>query len=161
MKAFWKKYKEIILYIVFGVLTTLVDFLVYTPLTDLLGKDRRVIGIPWYIYTSVIAWVAAVLFAYITNKLWVFEPTGAKKKGIAKELAVFAGGRVLTLLIQLLLMWFFIDLIHADEWGICRWAAGLIGQQGHFAIKAGVSVIVVILNYVFSKLFVFRKKKEK
>ena len=159
MKKLWTKYREILLYLIFGVLTTLVDTVVYTVLTDLLGKDRPVLGIPWYFYTQVIAWCAAVLFAYVTNRLWVFSDKASGAKGIARELTLFAGGRVLTLLIQMALMWFLLDLLHADSWGLAVWSAGLLGQQGHFSVKLGVSVIVVILNYVFSKLFVFRKTK--
>ena len=160
MKKLWTKYREIILYLIFGVLTTLVDMVVYTVLTDLVGKDTRVLGIPWYFYTQVIAWIAAVLFAYVTNRLWVFSDKARTTPGILRELSLFAGGRVLTLLIQMALMWFFLDLIHADAWSLAVWAASLLGQQGHFSVKLGVSVIVVILNYVFSKLFVFRKAKE-
>ena len=100
IKELYTKNKEIINYLVFGVLTTLVDILVYTPLTEILGADYKIAGfIPWYIVTSVIAWAAAVLFAYVTNKKWVFEEKDWSAKAIGRELPVFAGGRVVTLLI--------------------------------------------------------------
>ena len=66
---------------------------------------------------------------------------------------------MLTLLIQLFLMWFLIDLTHLDKTALLVWGTGLFGLKGDFAVKAIVAVIVVILNYIFSKLFVFRNKK--
>lgn len=153
-------YREQILYLIFGILTTVVDFAVYTPLTAMLGADYRFLGIPWYLITSVIAWVCAVLFAYLTNKAWVFDRKDFSARAIGRELPAFAGGRVLTLLIQLLLMWLMIDLTHLDRTALLTWGAGLIGQKGDFAVKAIVAVVVVILNYVFSKLFVFRNPSQ-
>ncbi len=161
IKALFSRYREVIMYLIFGVLTTLVDFLVYTPLTAIFGADYKLIGIPWYIITSIIAWIAAVLFAYITNKIWVFEERDWTPRAVARELPSFAGGRVLTLLIQLFLMWLMIDAMHLDKTALLTWGAGLIGQSGDFAVKAIVAVVVVILNYVFSKLFVFRGKSKK
>ncbi len=159
-----KKTKEIVLYIIFGLLTTLVNFLVYTPLTNLLGADHRIpvfglFTLPWYQITNVIAWIAAVLFAYFTNKLFVFESKSFAPRVLIPEILSFAGARVLTLLIENGIMFLFIDVIHADKWALVEWGAGLLGQNGDFAIKAGAEVIVVILNYVFSKLFIFRKKE--
>lgn len=160
IKALYKKYKEIINYLVFGVLTTLVDFAVYTPLTAIFGADHKLFGfIPWYIVTSVIAWAAAVLFAYVTNKKWVFENKDWSARAVARELPTFAGGRVLTLLIQLFLMWLMIDVTHLDKTWLLTWGAGLIGQKGDFSVKAIVAVVVIVLNYIISKLFVFKKKK--
>lgn len=156
IRALFSRYREVILYLIFGVLTTVVDFAVYTPLTALLGADYKLFGIPWYLITSVIAWIAAVLFAYITNKLWVFEKKDTSLRALARELPAFAGGRVLTLLIQLFLMWLMIDLTHLDKTALLTFGAGLIGQNGDFAVKAIVAVIVVILNYIISKLLVFR-----
>lgn len=160
IKEIYIKHKEIINYLIFGVLTTVVDFAVYTPLTAILGADYKVAGvIPWYIVTSVIAWIAAVLFAYVTNKIWVFEEKDWSPRAVGRELPTFAGGRVVTLLVQLALMWLMIDATHLDKTWLFTWGSGLIGQNGDFAVKMVVAVVVVILNYVISKLFVFRKKK--
>ena len=160
IKELYLKYKEIINYLIFGVLTTVVDFAVYTPLTKILGADYKVAGlIPWYIITSVIAWIAAVLFAYVTNKIWVFEERDWSAGKVVREIIAFAGGRVVTLLVQLFLMWLMIDATHLDKTALLTWGAGLIGQNGDFAVKAIVAVVVVILNYVISKLFVFKKNK--
>ncbi|MBQ7827116.1 MAG: GtrA family protein [Clostridia bacterium] len=151
------KYKEIVNYLIFGVLTTVIDFAVYTPLTAILGADFKIAGvIPWYIVTSVIAWIVAVLFAYITNKKWVFEEKDWSAGKVARELTSFAGGRVVTLLIQLFLMWLMIDVTHLDKTALFTWGAGLVGLKGDFVVKAIVAVVVVVLNYVISKLFVFK-----
>lgn len=160
IKELYMKHKEIVNYLIFGVLTTLVDFVVYTPLTAIFGADFKIAGfIPWYIVTSVIAWIAAVLFAYITNKKWVFEEKDWSATAVARELPTFAGGRVVTLLIQLFLMWLMIDATHLDKTWLLTWGAGLIGQKGDFSVKAIVAVVVVILNYVISKLLVFKPRK--
>ena len=160
IKEAYGRYKEVINYLIFGVLTTLVDFLVYTPLTAIFGANYKIAGVlSWYIITSVIAWAAAVLFAYVTNKIWVFEKKDWSPRAVARELPVFAGGRVVTLLIQLFLMWLMIDVAHLDVTALFRWGAGLVGLEGDFVVKAIVAVVVIVLNYVISKLFVFRKDK--
>lgn len=157
IKELYLAHKEIVNYLIFGVLTTVIDFAVYTPLTAILGADYKIAGIiPWYIVTSVIAWIAAVLFAYVTNKKWVFEEKDWSAGKVARELTSFAGGRVVTLLIQLFLMWLMIDLTHLDKTALFTWGAGLVGLKGDFVVKAIVAVVVVILNYIISKLFVFR-----
>ncbi len=161
LKEAYLSHKEIVNYLIFGVLTTAVDFAVYTPLTAILGADYKLAGvIPWYIVTSVIAWIAAVLFAYVTNKTWVFEERDWSAGKVTREVISFAGGRVVTLLIQLFLMWLMIDATHLDKTALFTWGAGLVGLKGDFVVKAIVAVIVVILNYVISKLFVFKKKKD-
>ena len=157
IKELYLKHKEIINYLIFGVLTTLVDLAVYTPLTALLGADYKIAGIiPWYIVTNTVAWVVAVLFAYVTNKTWVFEEKDWSSKKVVRELSSFAGGRVVTLLIQLFLMWLMIDATHLDKTALLTWGAGLLGFEGDFAVKMIVMVVIVVLNYVMSKLFVFR-----
>ncbi|MBE6708685.1 MAG: GtrA family protein [Ruminococcaceae bacterium] len=160
LKMLYARYKEIINYLIFGVLTTLVDFAVYTPLTVIFGANYKIAGfVPWYIVTSVIAWIAAVLFAYVTNKIWVFEQKDWSARAVVHELIPFAGGRVVTLLIQLFLMWLMIDVTHLDKTGLFTWGAGLVGLEGDIVVKAIVAVVVVVLNYVISKLFVFKKNK--
>lgn len=163
MKIFelYKKYKEIINYLVFGVLTTVVDFAVCLPLTAIFGADYKIAGFaPWHTVTEVIGWTAAVLFAYVTNKIWVFEERDWSAKCVARELPVFAGGRVATLLIQLFLTWLMIDIAHLEASALLSWGAGLVGfDDGYIVVRAIVAVVVIVLNYVISKLFVFKKKK--
>ncbi len=137
-----KKYKSIILYIIFGGLTTVVDWSVSFTLYYLWGDAIE--ATPWLIHgANVIAWVAAVAFAYVTNRIWVFE---SKRRGFAPivgEIAAFAGGRVFTLLLQEVLMAIFFTWLGFNE----------------YVVKIVAAVLVVILNYFINKIFVFRKKK--
>ena len=144
IKALLIRYKEIILYIIFGGLTTVVDWGVSFTLYYFWGEaiDDQALIIH---AADVIAWTAAVLFAFFTNRIWVFE---SKRKGflpVLGELVAFAGGRVGTLLIQEALIFLFFTKLSFNK----------------YLVKIGVAVLVVILNYFISKLFIFRKKEEK
>ena len=129
-----KKYKSVILYLVFGVLTTVVNIVAYY-LLDLNGLFNTVIN------TS-IAWVVAVIFAYVTNKKWVFESRVKGFKDNFKEMMSFFGCRIATGLMDVGIMFVFVDLLGYDD----------------MIIKIASNVLVVILNYVGSKLLVFRNK---
>ena len=135
MLEFLKKYKSVILYIIFGGLTTVVDWSVSFLLYYLWGD--AIDATPILLHgANVIAWVAAVTFAYVTNRSWVFE---SKRRGfvpILCEIAAFAGGRVLTLLLQEVIMGVF-----------CTWL-GL----NEYLFKIIAAVLVVILAFFpFSK----------
>lgn len=137
-----KKYKSIILYIIFGGMTTVVDWSISFLLYYLWGDAIEATPILLH-GANVIAWIAAVAFAYVTNRIWVFE---SKRHGfvpIICEIAAFAGGRVLTLLLQEAIMGVF-----------CTWL-GL----NEYLFKVIAAVLVVILNYFISKLLVFRKTR--
>ena len=161
IKSLFIKYKEIIMYIIFGVMTTLVNWVVYTLLMKLFGSaaesqtvlftlfGRNITTKVFYIFiANFVAWVAGVLFAFVTNKLWVFESKSWRFGLVMKELWLFVLARLITGVLE----WFGVPLL---------WAIGLdqdlFGIDG-FLAKIVVSVVVVILNYVFSKLIIFRKK---
>ena len=161
IKSLFIKYKEIIMYIIFGVLTTLVNWVVYTVLIKIFGSaaesqtvlftlfGRSITTKIFYIFiANFVAWVAGVLFAFVTNKLWVFESKSWRFGLVMKELWLFVLARLITGVLE----WFGVPLL---------WAIGLdqdlFGNDG-FLAKIVVSVVVVILNYVFSKLIIFRKK---
>lgn len=129
------KYREIILYVIFGGLTTIVDWAVYFPLVNIIGVD--------YQAANVLGWIVAVLFAYVTNRIFVFQSKVTGFCRIVSELLKFAGGRIFSLLVQMLLMWVLVDLYRFSE----------------NYTKLFVAVIVVIINYVISRLFVFVKRK--
>ena len=120
--------KELISYVIFGVLTTLVNIAVYFFFTKLCGVN--------YLISNVIAWFLSVLFAYVTNRIWVFE---SENTNILKEGLLFFGGRLFSGVLDTGLMYLFIDIL-------------LIGDV---ISKFVVQVIVVIVNYVFSKWVVF------
>lgn len=129
-----KKYKEPILYIIFGAGTTAVDFCI----SFLLYRTELNIHA-----AHVIAWSVAVVFAYVTNKLFVFESRKRDAAVIAREFFSFSGSRVLTLLIQEAVVWALFDCLKINE----------------YAVKIAASVIVIVLNYIISKLVVFRGGK--
>ena len=135
--------KEVITYIIFGVLTTAVNWAVYTLFVKFLG-----IGVT---FSNAVAWVAGVLFAFITNKLFVFESRSFKPIILARELLSFVAARAVTGVMEI----FGVPLL--IKIGLSR---QLFGVEGAVA-KALVSVIVIILNYIFSKLVVFKREPKK
>ena len=121
--------RELFLYIVFGVLTTIVNIVAYLFFARLLGIH--------YIISNIVAWVLSVLFAYVTNRIWVFE---SKNSNIIKEMSLFFSGRIFSGIVDTGLMYVFIDFL----------------SIGDFISKIVIQIIVVILNYLVSKLIVFK-----
>ena len=142
IKSLLTRYREPLLYLIFGALTTLVDWAVSFTLYRIWGEaiEQTVFLIH---AANVLAWAAAVLFAYVTNRLWVFQSPRRGLWPILAEFFGFAGGRVLTLLLQEGIFFVFFDLLALNE----------------YAIKLVAAVLVVVLNYIISKLLVFRKKR--
>ncbi len=128
------KYWDVLAYLIFGVLTTVVNYLVYLPFHLMLGMPASV--------ANAVAWAAAVAFAYLTNKPFVFRSHDWSAKTVVPELAKFVGCRVASGLI---------------ESGILLVTVDLLGWNGAIW-KLVTSVLVVILNYIGSKLMVFTKK---
>ena len=143
------RYKELIIYVVFGLLTTVVNLSVFELFTRLLGAER-------YLITNIIAWFAAVVFAYVTNKLWVFESKSWSIRTVTKEASSFFAARVLTLGIEEAGLFILVDLCSFSELSL---KILFLEISGELIAKAFVAVIVVIVNYIISKLVVFRKKK--
>lgn len=143
------KYKELIVYVIFGGLTTVVNLVVFTLSGMVLGDER-------YLISNIIAWFAAVIFAYITNKLWVFESKSWDVRVLLKEIPSFFAARVLSFLIEEAGLFVFVDLLSFKDISL-KILSFEIG--GELIAKAVLAVIVVVLNYVFSKLVIFRKKK--
>ena len=134
IKALFLKYYDIFIYLVFGVLTTVVNYLVYLPCFNLLHLGSAV--------SNVIAWAVAVAFAYVTNKPFVFHSHDWSAKTVVPELAKFIGTRVGSGGLETLMLLVFVDML---------------GGNGNLW-KLLTSVIVVVINYIGSKLLVFRKK---
>lgn len=150
IKDLIKKYKELIIYVIFGALTTVVNFVVFKIFNVILGNEN-------YLISNVIAWIFAVIFAYITNKLWVFESKSWSGKVLLKEIPSFFSARVLSFLIEEAGLFIFVDLLKFNEFVL---DLKFIRFSGEMVAKLILAVIVVILNYFFSKLFIFKKKKE-
>lgn len=134
IKDLIKKYlnKETISYLIFGVLTTLVDLMIYQLFLWL--------GIH-YLVAQGIAWVGAVAFAFVTNKLFVFESKDTSRAVVLRELISFVGARVVSGVISTLILALLVEAFSFSE----------------MLAKLFTQVFVVITNYVFSKLFIFRK----
>ena len=133
LRALLRKYWDIVIYLVFGVLTTLVNYLVYLPVYNLLGVSASV--------SNMIAWVAAVVFAYLTNKPFVFRSHDWSGKTVIPELMKFVGCRVASGVAETVILLVTVDIL---GWNGNVW-------------KLVTSVLVVILNYVASKFLVFKK----
>ena len=129
-----RKYRDVLVYLIFGVLTTVVNYLVYFPCYYLLGWKAVV--------SNLVAWAAAVLFAYVTNKPFVFRSHDWSAKTVIPELAKFVGTRVASGGLESAIIWFTVDLLGFSS----------------LVWKLLTSVLVVILNYIGSKLLVFRGK---
>ena len=148
IKILFIKYKEIIMYLIFGVLTTFVSWGSYAIFEILFGTIISN-SIALSAVANVLSWIVAVLFAYITNKLWVFESKSFKAEVVVKELATFVGSRLATGVLE----WVGVPLLM-----VIGLNQSIMGIEGMVA-KIVISVLVVILNYILSKLFVFKDKK--
>ena len=149
MKKLIEKYKELILYVIFGVLTTIVNYAVYF--------GCKALHLP-YQPATVIAWIAAVAFAYITNRIWVFESKTCGAKAIIKEIVLFVGARLFSLVLELIIMFIGMDLLSAGERTIILLDKTL--PLGEFITKTVAQIVIIMSNYIFSKLVIFRKKRE-
>ena len=139
IKELYVKYKEIINYLIFGVLTTVVSLAVYYGLTLTILNPDKAIELQ---IANIISWIAAVTFAYFTNKYYVFKDS---KKDDKLGAVKFYLSRVATLLLDMLLMYIFVTKLEFND----------------KIIKIIVQVVVIVGNYVLSKFFVFNKKEEK
>lgn len=148
IKKLAKKYRELITYIIFGVLTTIVSLVSFKIFDSLLGEKL-------YLLTNIMSWIFAVSFAYITNKLWVFESKSWQGKTVIKELLGFVGARLFSLGVEELGLWLLIDIFHM---GALRLSILSLDINGNMIAKVIMQIVVIILNYVFSKLVVFKKK---
>jgi len=126
--------RETITYIIAGVLTTIVNFISYESLYQL--------GIP-NLTANALAWVIAVIFAYIVNKINVFQSKSDTVKAETMKITKFFGARLITLAIEQVGMYLFTERMDFNR----------------LIVKAFIAVIVIILNYFFSKLFIFNRKK--
>jgi len=131
----YDKYKEIINYLIFGVLTTIVSLVVYyiSVFTFLNPENSIQLQI-----ANVLSWIAGVLFAYFTNRKFVFESKNTNK---LKEATKFVSSRITTLVLDMLVMWFGVTILSFND----------------KIIKLVSQILVVVGNYILSKIFVFKK----
>lgn len=126
--------KHIITYLAFGIITTLVSwgsFWIMRKYIPMLNEN----------IANIISIILAVIVAYVTNRKYVFSST---EKNIVKEFVAFCSGRVVSMIFETITFWLFATILGINE----------------MLVKVGVSIIVVILNYIISKIFVFKNRKE-
>ena len=136
MIELYKKYKEIINYLIFGVLTTVVSLATYYICVFTFLNPENPVELQ---IANIISWIFAVLFAYITNRKYVFE---SKEKNLIKEGIKFSGSRLITLFLDMLVMWLGVTVLKFSD----------------TIIKIVSQVLIIIGNYIISKLFVFKKE---
>lgn len=127
------KYRDVIVYLFFGVLTTAVNYIIYLPCYNLLELSGSV--------SNAVAWMGAVAFAYLTNKPFVFQSHDWSAQAVIPELGRFLGCRLGSGVLETAIIFLTVDLL---------------GWNGN-AMKLLTSVLVVVLNYIGSKLLVFQK----
>ena len=133
-KSLLQKNRDVLSYLIFGVLTTMVNYAVYLPVYNLLHLSAAV--------SNMLSWVVAVAFAYLTNKPFVFQSHDWSRKTVVPELTKFVSCRIASGAMETGILFLTVDLLH---WNGNVW-------------KLVTQVLVVVLNYVASKLLVFRKK---
>ena len=135
IKLLYQRYRELVNYLFFGVLTTVVNYVTYLVLA------------PFFTLTTVptvTAWILSVLFAYLTNRRYVFCSHSSGRDAL-KEAGGFFAARIMSGLLDVAIMWVFVDLVGFND----------------LVIKLMSNVVVVVFNYIASKMVVFSKKKSK
>ena len=135
-EPFYKKYKEALLYLFFGGLTFFLSIFLFWFMDNVMHLNELV--------NNTIDWVICVAFQFFTNRTWVFDGKVETKKDFVKQAGSFTAGRLFTLVVEDLLIYIFITLLGFPK----------------MAVKLAPTFVVIVLNYIISKLIVFRKKEE-
>lgn len=126
------KYKEVVLYCIFGGLTTVINIITYFLLSRVLSIN--------YLVSNIIAWILSVLFAYVTNKIFVFQSKNIELRYLVNEILAFIGCRLFSGILDIGIMYVFVDILSFND----------------FIIKILANIVVIALNYIFSKLMIFK-----
>jgi len=129
-----KQNKEVLLYLIFGVLTTIINIVTYNIFKNLLNID--------YMLSTIIAWCFAVIFAYVTNRIYVFNSKNNNKTDIVKEIMLFISVRLSSLVIDIAIMYIGVTILTIND----------------MLIKVFANVVIIIINYIVSKKIVFKNK---
>lgn len=133
--SLYKKNKEVINYLIFGVLTTAISLLTYYGLTLTILNPSKSFELQ---IANIISWIIGVVFAYVTNRKYVFESNSKEK---IREISSFVGARIITLIMDMLIMFVGVTIFKGND----------------KILKVTSQIVVIISNYLFSKLFVFKK----
>lgn len=129
-----RRHRELVSYVFWGVMTTIVNYAVYFLLVEGLQI--------YYLAGNIIAWAVSVLFAYFVNKLYVFQSRDWAWRVALRELWQMVASRLFSLALEMGILWLFVDVL------LCP----------HGAVKLAANVVVVVVNYVLSKFIIFKKK---
>ena len=135
IKKLYTKYKSIILYVIFGAGTPLVNIVTYFVMYNLLSAPN--------VPSDIVAWIISVLFAFVTNRRYVFEQTDNSVRRLARDFVSFVGCRLATGVLDVVIMYLSVDVM---GWNGLVW-------------KIISNVIVIVLNYIASKYFIFKKEQ--
>lgn len=135
IKELYIKYKEVLLYLIFGVITTIINIATFYICNEVLHIEYKI--------SNLLAWVVSVLFAFIANKLWVFESKNTNIKTFIKEISSFVMARVFSLLVDMGIMILCIDILNFNT----------------LFVKILANIVVIIINYILSKFIIFKKEK--
>ena len=149
MKKLITEYREQIVYVFFGVLTTVVNLIVFHLSERALGENR-------YLVSNIVAWLCSVAFAYVTNKIWVFKSKVWSKRVLLKEIPTFVSARVFSFAVEEVGLYLLVDCLSMKKLDFDIFGFEIYGSM---IAKVILAVIVVILNYVFSKFIVFGKRE--
>lgn len=144
------KHKEFILYTLFGIGTTIVNFVVYWAMLNTIGHEN-------YLFANIIAWLVSVIYAFITNKLYVFKSPAKDFKSVSREAIEFGGARALSLVIEEIGLFLFLELASVEDFVL---NLQVIQISGAMLVKLLLAVFVIISNYFFSKFVIFKKKEK-
>lgn len=136
--------REVLTYLLFGVLTTAVNYLVFWVFIHFGGEDLVLIA-------NALAFVVSVIFAYVTNKLFVFQSKSWAWQILKQEVITFVGARILSFGLEELGLFLCTHVLDVGRWT-------LLGLNGLMVAKILLSFLVVVLNYIISKFLVFRNK---
>jgi len=140
IKELFVKYKELISYVFFGVLTTLVNWLSYFVLVRILGGGEKESAV---VIATAAAQILAILFAYVTNRRWVFDSKAVGFKAVSMEMLRFCAARGTSFVVDIILMYVGVSLLRVND----------------SLMKLLSNVVIIIINYVLSKVFVFKRGK--
>ena len=132
-EPYYKKHKEVLMYLFFGGLAFFLNFFLFIGIDSITGINELI--------NNVICWIVCVLFQFVTNRTWVFDGKTENAADFIKQILSFFGGRVFTLVVEEVFLAVFITWLGLNS----------------TVVKLVAQVIVIILNYVISKVFVFRK----
>lgn len=135
IRSLLRGHRELISYVFWGAMTTAVNYVTYTLLTEVLRVH--------YLAGTVIAWTVSVLFAYLVNKQFVFRSMDWSWRVALRELWQMVASRLFSLGLEMAIMWAFVDMLHCP----------------HLVVKLIANVVVVVVNYVLSKWIVFKPKE--